>query len=76
VPETVSRGDGIGEEVSVIYVETLVVVDLGLRVEVRVDEFELSRVVGIVASDSEGKSTGRVVVSVQDLDEAVTGFLA
>lgn len=62
--ETVSRGQRVGEEVSVVYVEALIVVDLGLRVEVGVDEFELSRVVGIVAGDRKGKSSGRVVVAV------------
>lgn len=74
--ETVSRSQRVGEEVSVVYVETLVVINLGFRVEVGVDIFELSRVVGVVASDREGESSRRIVVAVQNLDKAVARFLA
>jgi hypothetical protein len=46
-----------------------------LWVQVGIDIFQLSRVVGIIASDGEWQSAGWVVVSVKDLDETVTRFL-
>lgn len=76
ISKAVPRGDILGEEVPVIDFEALGVVHLRLRVKVGVDVFELRRVVGVVARNGERQSAGRIVITVQNLDEAVTGLLA
>lgn len=74
VAEGETRSDAATEEVTVVDVETLVVVDVGVG-RVNRDVVDLGGVVRTVAGNCVGKATGGVVVTVKDVDEGATRLL-